>query len=125
MRDLIRLLVRSGGDLVTQSQWVEEVRQGRIVSENAISASIASGQKTIGDDGKSQSEPKNAVWDELIENLVDFLEQGTSPLAVGMATGCFYVSIFGLLPAWLLLPRCDAAAPRPVAPYMNRWLGET
>lgn len=53
--DLIRVLVRSGGDLVSRDQLVEEVWQGRIVSESAISACIAGARKAVGDDGKTQA----------------------------------------------------------------------
>ena len=53
--DLIQVLVRSGGDLVTRDQLVEDVWQGRIVSESAISACVAAARKAVGDDGKAQA----------------------------------------------------------------------
>lgn len=53
--DLIRVLVRNSGDLVTRDRLVEEVWQGRIVSESAISACIAGARKAVGDNGKSQA----------------------------------------------------------------------
>ena len=53
--DLIHLLVRNAGDLVTRDQLVDEVWGGRIVSESAISACIAAARKVVGDDGKTQA----------------------------------------------------------------------
>ena len=53
--DLIHLLVRNAGDLVTRDRMVEEVWGGRIVSESAISACIAAARKAVGDDGKAQA----------------------------------------------------------------------
>jgi DNA-binding winged helix-turn-helix (wHTH) protein/alpha-beta hydrolase superfamily lysophospholipase len=53
--DLIHLLVRNAGDLVTRDRMVDEVWGGRIVSESAISACIASARKAVGDTGKAQA----------------------------------------------------------------------
>jgi len=53
--DLIHLLVRKPGELVTRDQMIDEVWEGRIVSDSAISACIASARKAVGDDGKAQS----------------------------------------------------------------------
>ncbi|MEJ6389548.1 winged helix-turn-helix domain-containing protein [Gymnodinialimonas ulvae] len=53
--DLILLLVRNAGDLVTRDRMVEEVWGGRIVSESAMSACIASARKAVGDTGKEQA----------------------------------------------------------------------
>ena len=53
--DLIHLLVRNAGDLVTRDRMVEEVWGGRIVSESAMSACIASARKAVGDNGKAQA----------------------------------------------------------------------
>jgi DNA-binding winged helix-turn-helix (wHTH) protein/alpha-beta hydrolase superfamily lysophospholipase len=53
--DLIHLLVRNAGDLVTRDQMVDEVWGGRIVSESAISACIAAARKAVGDTGKAQA----------------------------------------------------------------------
>ncbi|WP_343080060.1 winged helix-turn-helix domain-containing protein [Ostreiculturibacter nitratireducens] len=53
--DLIHLLVRNAGELVTRDRMIEEVWQGRIVSESAISACIAAARKAVGDDGKTQA----------------------------------------------------------------------
>jgi len=53
--DLIHLLVRNAGDLVTRDRMVEEVWGGRIVSESAISACIAAARKAVGDTGKAQA----------------------------------------------------------------------
>lgn len=53
--DLIHLLVRNAGDLVTRDRMVEEVWGGRIVSESAMSACIAAARKAVGDTGKAQA----------------------------------------------------------------------
>ncbi len=52
--DLLQLLVQNPGRLVTRDEIVDEVWGGRIVSESAISARIASARKAVGDDGKRQ-----------------------------------------------------------------------
>lgn len=52
--DLLRLLVENPGRLVTRDEILAEVWDGRIVSESAISARIASARKAVGDDGKRQ-----------------------------------------------------------------------
>jgi hypothetical protein len=43
--DLIHLLVRNAGDLVTRDRMVDEVWGGRIVSESAMSACIAAARE--------------------------------------------------------------------------------
>lgn len=57
--DLIHLLVRHAGDLVTRDRLVDEVWGGRIVSESesesAMSACIAAARKAVGDNGKAQA----------------------------------------------------------------------
>jgi DNA-binding winged helix-turn-helix (wHTH) protein/pimeloyl-ACP methyl ester carboxylesterase len=53
--DLLHLLLRHAGELVTRDTMVEEVWAGRIVSESAISACIAAARKAVGDDGKRQA----------------------------------------------------------------------
>ncbi|MCR9136886.1 MAG: alpha/beta hydrolase [Alphaproteobacteria bacterium] len=53
--DLIHLLVRNAGALVTRDQIVEEVWKGRIVSESAIGARINAARKAVGDSGKKQA----------------------------------------------------------------------
>jgi DNA-binding winged helix-turn-helix (wHTH) protein len=53
--DLIHLLVRNAGDLVTRDRMVEEVWGGRIVSESAMSGCIAAARKVVGDTGKAQA----------------------------------------------------------------------
>lgn len=52
--DMLHLLVRNAGTLVSRDQMVEELWHGRIVSESAISARIAAARKAVGDDGKRQ-----------------------------------------------------------------------
>lgn len=53
--DLLHLLLRNSGKLVTRDQMVDEIWQGRIVSESSISACIAAVRRAVGDDGKTQS----------------------------------------------------------------------
>ena len=53
--DLLLLLLRYSGTLVTKDQMIEEIWGGRIVSDSAISACIAAARKAVGDDGKTQS----------------------------------------------------------------------
>ncbi|WP_425038714.1 alpha/beta fold hydrolase [Primorskyibacter sp. S187A] len=53
--DLIHLLVRHAGELVPRDRMVEEVWGGRIVSDSAMSACIASARKAVGDTGKAQA----------------------------------------------------------------------
>ncbi|MCU9838576.1 alpha/beta fold hydrolase [Ruegeria sp. WL0004] len=52
--DLLHLLVRNPGRLVSRDEILAEVWNGRIVSESAISARIAAVRKAVGDDGKAQ-----------------------------------------------------------------------
>ena len=52
--DLLCLLVRNAGVLVTRDQIVDEIWGGRIVSESSISARINAARKAIGDSGKAQ-----------------------------------------------------------------------
>lgn len=53
--DLILLLLRNAGRVVTRDELIEVVWGGRIVSESAISARIAAARKAVGDDGKRQA----------------------------------------------------------------------
>ncbi len=53
--DLLHLLVRNAGDLVTRERMVEDIWKGRIVSESAISACIAAARRAVGDDGRQQA----------------------------------------------------------------------
>jgi len=52
--DLLHLLVRNVGYLVTQDQMIQEVWHGRIVSDSTISARINAVRKAVGDTGKDQ-----------------------------------------------------------------------
>lgn len=52
--DLLLLLARNAGRVVTKDEIIDVVWQGRIVSESAISARIAAARKAVGDDGKAQ-----------------------------------------------------------------------
>ena len=53
--DLLQLLAENPDRVVTRDEIIEGVWGGRIVSESAISARIASARKAVGDSGKSQS----------------------------------------------------------------------
>ncbi|TNC67537.1 winged helix-turn-helix domain-containing protein [Rubellimicrobium roseum] len=52
--DLLHLLARSGGDLVTHDTLIAEVWDGLIVSDATISARINAARKAVGDSGKAQ-----------------------------------------------------------------------
>lgn len=52
--DLLALLVKYPDRVVTRDELVEAVWNGRIISDSAISARIASARKAVGDDGKAQ-----------------------------------------------------------------------
>ncbi len=52
--DLICLLVRAGGRVVSHDELIAEIWGGRIVSDAAISARISAARAAIGDDGTSQ-----------------------------------------------------------------------
>lgn len=53
--DLLHLLAKRAGQLVTKDDLVDEVWNGRIVSEATIGARINSARKAVGDNGKSQN----------------------------------------------------------------------
>lgn len=53
--DLLALLVRHPGRLVTRDELVADVWGGRIVSESTISARINAARKAVGDDGERQA----------------------------------------------------------------------
>lgn len=53
--DLLRVLVENGGRLVSRDLLIEEVWEGRIVSEATISARINAARTAVGDDGKAQA----------------------------------------------------------------------
>lgn len=53
--DLLHLLVSNAGILVTRDQIIEEIWEGRIVSESSISARTNAARKAVGDSGKEQA----------------------------------------------------------------------
>jgi DNA-binding winged helix-turn-helix (wHTH) protein len=53
--DLLALLAMHAGKLVSRDQLVENVWNGRIVSEATIAARINAARRAVGDDGKSQA----------------------------------------------------------------------
>ncbi|MBW8635604.1 alpha/beta hydrolase [Hoeflea sp. WL0058] len=52
--DLLLLLARNAGRLVTKDQIIAEIWNGRIVSEATISARVNAARKAVGDTGKEQ-----------------------------------------------------------------------
>lgn len=52
--DLVCLLAVNAGRLITKDELQEEIWNGRIVSEGAISACITAARKAVGDNGKDQ-----------------------------------------------------------------------
>jgi len=52
--DVLLLLVRHVGDLVTRDHLIEEVWKGLIVSDSTISARISAARAAVGDNGKDQ-----------------------------------------------------------------------
>jgi len=53
--DLLHLLIRNAGLLVTRDQIIEEIWDGRIVSESSISARTNAARKAVGDSGREQA----------------------------------------------------------------------
>lgn len=53
--DLLHLLVRNAGVLVTRDQIVTEIWNGRFISESSISARTNAARKAVGDNGKDQA----------------------------------------------------------------------
>ncbi|WP_420396156.1 winged helix-turn-helix domain-containing protein [Nioella sp.] len=53
--DLLRVLAENAGKLVSRDHLIEEVWDGRIVSEATISARINAARTAVGDDGKAQA----------------------------------------------------------------------
>lgn len=52
--NLIHLLLRNAGSVVTKDVLVSEIWEGRVISESAISARISNARKALGDSGKTQ-----------------------------------------------------------------------
>ncbi len=53
--DLLVFLVKNPGRIITRDELVEEIWQGRIISEATISTSIKQARKAIGDSGEEQN----------------------------------------------------------------------
>ena len=53
--DLLRVLVENAGSLVTRDKLIEDVWDGRIVSEASISTRINAARAAVGDNGKDQA----------------------------------------------------------------------
>ncbi|MCP4385041.1 MAG: tetratricopeptide repeat protein [Hyphomicrobiales bacterium] len=53
--DLLCMLAREAGKLVTKDQMIEEIWGGRIVAEATIDGRIAAARKVVGDDGRKQA----------------------------------------------------------------------
>ena len=52
--DLLHFLVRSGGRVVTKDEIVDEIWQGRAISDDALTSRIKSARQALGDDGRRQ-----------------------------------------------------------------------
>ena len=52
--DLLVFLARNPGRLISHDELIQEIWQGRIVSDSAISARISAARAAVGDDGKRQ-----------------------------------------------------------------------
>jgi TolB-like protein len=52
--DLLHLLVRRAGDLLSRDVLIAEIWDGRIVSDAAIDARLAAARRAVGDDGRRQ-----------------------------------------------------------------------
>jgi len=52
--DLISLLITRHGQVVTKDEIIEQVWDGRFVSDSAVSSRINASRKALGDDGKAQ-----------------------------------------------------------------------
>jgi len=53
--DLLHLLLKNAGDLVTHDHMIAEIWQGRFVSDSAISACVSAARRAVGDDGQTQA----------------------------------------------------------------------
>lgn len=53
--DLLHLLVIHAGTLVSRDQAIDEIWQGRIISDSAFTACVAAARRAVGDDGKKQA----------------------------------------------------------------------
>lgn len=53
--DLLLLLVKNAGELISRDTLIDLVWQGRIVSDSAISACVAAVRRAVGDNGESQA----------------------------------------------------------------------
>ncbi|MFD1196291.1 winged helix-turn-helix domain-containing tetratricopeptide repeat protein [Seohaeicola saemankumensis] len=53
--DLVVLLARNPGRLVTREEVIETVWDGRVVSDSTIDARVAAARRALGDDGRQQS----------------------------------------------------------------------
>ncbi|WP_205388940.1 alpha/beta fold hydrolase [Sulfitobacter sp. JL08] len=53
--DLLHLLARHAGEMVTRDRIIEKIWNGRIISDSAITACVAAARKAVGDDGRRQA----------------------------------------------------------------------
>jgi TolB-like protein len=53
--DLLSLLAKEAGNLVTKDQMIAEIWGGRVVAEATIDGRIAAARKAVGDDGRKQA----------------------------------------------------------------------
>lgn len=52
--DLIHLLVRNAGNLVSQDEILNEIWGGRVISDSALSSRVNAARKAVGDSGREQ-----------------------------------------------------------------------
>lgn len=86
--DLIHLLLRNAGSVVTKDDLVSEIWDGRVIAESAISARIANARKAVGDSGKEQKIIRTVARRgfELIAEVMVEDEPPTTPAVFGPAT---------------------------------------
>ncbi len=53
--DFLRLLLENAGELITRDRLIAEIWKGRVVSDSAISACVASARRAVDDDGQKQA----------------------------------------------------------------------
>jgi len=86
--DLIVLLARNPGRLISRDELVEAIWHGRVVSDSAIDARIAAARKALGDDGRRQSViatvPRRGI--RMVADVVSAEAQSTPSLPIVTAT---------------------------------------
>lgn len=75
--DLLVHLVKNPGRIITRDELIEEIWQGRIISDATISTSIKQARKAIGDSGEEQNNIKThrGRGIEFVEKIVQISDQ--------------------------------------------------